>query len=114
MPDLGFVLGALGTARRMMRAVQIRRLHVRVVFGSADPAETGFAYAAALPLLAVLSSVVPNTDAAVEPDFGGARLEYEVDGWVRVVPIRAALPALWFMLRPSTIGSLARMRSAPS
>lgn len=110
LPEMAFVLSVLRLGRSLLRAVEVRRLRLQVTFGSEDPIETGLIYAAAVPVSAVLSSVSANTEVVARADFQTPRFEYDLDGWVRIWPLRALFTFALFAAKPSSIRNFARLR----
>lgn len=112
MPGTGLIIGMLGALRRSARGIAVKRLKVNVVFGSPDAAETGLICALVFPVVAAAQPLLGKAEIEIQPDFDRERLEYEVDGWVRVSPLRIIVPFVAFGLRPSTLADLAEMRRA--
>lgn len=106
LPSLGFLARCLGLGLQLIKAVEVRRLRIRVAFGSALAEETGALCAVAYPVVGVLRGIVRKAEISIEPDFSAERFEYEVDGWVRLTPLRVLAPVLRFMLRPSNMSEI--------
>ena len=80
--------------RGVLAAFRIERLQVRGRIGLPDPADTGQLFGALLPLS--FSFPGPRYAIDLQPDFGGATLDGNLEAQVRIAPIRAVLPALRF------------------
>ena len=89
-------------ARDLVRAVGLRRLHLRVRLGLDDPADTGRLWA----LVGSLNALVPyprHAAVRLEPEFAGPALDFQADGRLVVIPLRFLLLAIAFALSPSSI-----------
>jgi hypothetical protein len=97
-------------AKRLRRWVSIETLHGRLRFGFDSPADTGIALGWLTPLT-VLADLHPKVSLSVEPDFAGAQLGGELDGWVRATPLGVLVAFLAFVLSPETIRTARKWRS---
>jgi hypothetical protein len=77
----------LSLGRRLLRALKVHRLNGVVRLGLDDPASTGMAYGIAQLFLACVP-LPPGSDFRIEPDFCGLTFEADVEGRVRVYPLR--------------------------
>lgn len=94
--------------RDVVRAVHVRRLSLRVRLGLGDPADTGRLWALMGPLDALAR--MGNAEVRIEPDFVDPVLEFEIDGRVRLVPLRLIALAVAFVLSPPTIRAWRTLR----
>ena len=78
----------VGLVRRLMRAVRFRNLDGTVTLGLGDPASTGMAYGFAQAAISV--ALPPWSEFQLVPDFAGESFEADVEGRVRVYPLKAA------------------------
>lgn len=100
--------------KRLLRSVQLD-VDGEGRFGLEDPADTGQVYGALAAVTACVPAWGPQT--RIQPDFTGPRLEFEVRGRARVIPLRSLLPILGFLLSPVAIRAgwrAARAGRAPS
>jgi hypothetical protein len=95
--------------RDVVRAVNVRRLSLRVRLGLGDPADTGRLWALMGPLDALAR--MGNAEVRLEPDFVDPVLEFQLDGRVRLVPLRFIALAVAFVLSPPTIRAWRTLRS---
>jgi len=94
--------------RDVVRAVHVQRLRLRVRLGLGDPADTGRLWALMGPLEALAR--MGNAEIRIEPDFLDPVLEFQVDGRVRIVPLRFVALAGAFLLSPPTIRAWRTLR----
>lgn len=70
-------------------------------FGLEDPADTGRVYGALAAVTAWLPA--PVAGSRIEPDFSGPRLEFELRGRARIVPLRSLGPLIAFLVSPAAL-----------
>jgi hypothetical protein len=99
--------------RRCRPAVEIGILSGQARFGLGDPAETGYAMGALVPILALLSQH-PRIDLRVTPDWSEAVLEGMMDGRARVTPLGLVQPLVAFALSREVIATVRAWRRAKS
>ncbi len=94
--------------RDVARAVHVHRLRLLARIGLGDPADTGRLWALMGPLDALAR--VGNAEVRIEPDFVDPVLEFQVDGRVRLVPLRIIALGVAFLLSPPTIRAWRTLR----
>lgn len=87
--DLKTLTALMKLARRLFRALKVKRLSGYLKLGFDNPADTGIAFGVIQPLFACLS-LPESASFRIEPDFSTSTLEAEVEGKVRVCPFRVA------------------------
>ena len=70
----GFLKRFLRFNKDIIRRIEIRNLFVHLKLGLADPADTGFLFAAVTPLLTFAGVQKPNIDINIQPDFDQEKL----------------------------------------
>lgn len=98
----GFVKRILVFLKRLIKAVQIRRLQAYLRIGLDDPADTGQLLGIIWPALAFAPSS-PSINIAIEPDFQEATLQGYGRGLIRVFPIQLIWIVLRFLVSITTI-----------
>lgn len=104
-PPVLAILSTRGLAGRMHRllqdmrgAIRVRRMVIRARFGFDDPADTGRACGAVLPLAAL--GVANGMDIRCTPDFAHAILRGHCAGTVSVTPLRIVAAIVSFIASP--------------
>ena len=92
LPDLIQAVPAL--IADTVSGVHLDRLHIRAEFGLGDPAETGRIFGLLAPL--TFMPLDPRISVAVNPNFAAVCLKGRADAALHFVPIRMAIPAMWF------------------
>lgn len=93
------------TAGRMLRAVTVDRLHLRLVIAAEDPADTALQYgrlcAVVYPSVAVLEKAmrIRRRDVRVEPGFLQIAGQVQADIRLHTVPLRLLWALLIFVIR---------------
>ena len=91
--------------RRIMAAIRLRDLSLKIRLGLDDPAETGMLWAFLYPLAAYAGNR-PNAVIDVAPVFAGETLAVDGRGLVRIVPAQLVWLIAAFVLSPSTLYAL--------
>jgi len=99
----GFLKRLLRFIRDIIRRIEIRNLHVNLNLGLADPADTGFLFAAVTPLLIFVAVRKPIIDINIQPDFDQEKLSGYANGELRVYPIKFIKPLLLFIFSLTTL-----------
>jgi hypothetical protein len=93
--ERGVWLRAARVVRAFAARVELRELRADCTFGLDDPADTGTLYGTLVPVLAAVEARHPAA-LAVRPSFAGARLDAQLSGEARVVPLRLLGPLAAF------------------
>jgi len=99
----GFLKHFVQFIRDIIRRIEIRNLHVNLNLGLADPADTGFLFAAVTPLLIFVAVRKPIIDINIQPDFDQEKLSGYAKGELRVYPIKFIKPLLLFIFSLTTL-----------
>jgi hypothetical protein len=90
----------------IIRRIKIRNLCVHLTLGLADPADTGFIFAAITPLVTFAGVQKPTIDINIQPDFEQENLQGYAEGGVRVYPIQFIRPLLLFIFSLTTLRAI--------
>jgi len=90
----------------IIRRIEIRNLYVHLKLGLADPADTGFLFAAVTPLLTFAGVQKPNIGIDIQPDFDQEKLWGYAKGDLRLYPIRFIKPLLLFIFSLTTLRTM--------
>jgi hypothetical protein len=93
----GLPTKALRLARQMLGLLKVKRLDADLRVGLDDPADTAMLWSVLWPALIPLNSYGPMIF-RVEPAFGEAAFEVNVQGRVRLIPIQMVGPVLRFFV----------------
>ena len=99
----GFLTRFFRFIRDIIRRIEIRNLFVHLKLGLADPADTGFLFAAVTPLLTFAGVQKPNIGINIQPDFDQEKLWGYAKGNLRLYPIRFIKPLLLFIFSLTTL-----------
>ncbi len=99
----GFLKRSLRFIKDIIRRIKIRNLYVHLTLGLADPADTGFLFAAVTPLITFVGVQKPTIDINIQPDFEQENLQGYAAGGVRVYPIQFIKPLLLFIFSLTTL-----------
>ena len=102
----GFLKRLLGFIRDIIRRIEIRNTYVHLTLGLADPADTGFLFAAVTPLLTFAGVQKPSIDINIQPDFDQEKLWGYAKGDLRLYPIRFIKPLLLFIFSLTTLRAM--------
>jgi hypothetical protein len=102
----GFLKRFLQFIKDIIRRIEIRNLCVHLKLGLADPADTGFLFAAVKPLLAFVSVQKPAIDIYIQPDFDQEKLSGYAKGELRLYPIQFIKPLLLFIFSLTTLRAI--------
>lgn len=102
----GFLKHFIRFIKEIIRRIEIRNLYVHLKLGLADPADTGFLFAAVIPLLTFAGIQKPTIDINIQPDFEQENLQGYAEGGVRVYPIQFIKPLLLFIFSLTTLRAL--------
>jgi len=102
----GLLKHSLRFIKDIIRRIKIRNLYVHLTLGLADPADTGFLFAAVTPLITFVGVQKPNIDINVQPDFEQENLQGYAAGGVRVYPIQFIKPLLLFIFSLTTLRAI--------
>ncbi len=102
----GFLKRFLRFIRDIIRRIEIRNLFVHLKLGLADPADTGFLFAAVTPLLTFAGVQKPTIDINIQPDFDQEKLGGYAKGELRLYPIRFIKPLLLFIFSLTTLRAM--------
>jgi len=102
----GFLKRFLRFIRDIVRRIEIRNLFVHLKLGLADPADTGFLFAAVTPLLTFAGVQKPTIDINIQPDFDQEKLGGYAKGELRLYPIRFIKPLLLFIFSLTTLRTM--------
>lgn len=110
--DLKTLSALAKLARRLLHTLKVKNLSGYLQFGFDDPVHTGMAFGLVQPLFGCLS--LPATASfRIEPDFSTPGLRTEVDGRVRMYPLKVVGTILGFVYSSDgrhVIKRLMRMR----
>jgi hypothetical protein len=90
----------------IIRRIKIRNLYIHLKLGLADPADTGFLFAAVTPLLTFAGVQKPTIHVNIQPDFEQENLQGYAEGGVRVYPIQFIKPLLLFIFSLTTLRAI--------
>jgi hypothetical protein len=90
----------------IIRRIKIRNLYVHLKLGLADPADTGFIFAAITPLVTFAGVQKPTIDINIQPDFEQENLQGYAEGGVRIYPIQFIKPLLLFIFSLTTLRAI--------
>lgn len=99
----GFLKRLLQFIKDIIRCIQIRNLNIHLKLGLADPADTGFLFAAVTPLLIFAAVQKPTIDINIQPDFDQEKLSGYAKGELRLYPIKFIKPLLLFIFSLPTL-----------
>ena len=99
----GLLKHSLRFIKDIIRRIKIRNLYVHLTLGLADPADTGFLFAAVTPLITFVGVQKPTIDINIQPDFEQENLQGYAAGGVRVYPIQFIKPLLLFIFSLTTL-----------
>jgi len=99
----GFLKRLLLFIKDIIRRIEIRNTYVHLTLGLADPADTGFLFAAVTPLLTFAGVQKPNIGINIQPDFDQEKLWGYAKGNLRLYPIRFIKPLLLFIFSLTTL-----------
>ena len=102
----GFLKRFLRFIKDIIRRIKIRNLYVHLKLGLADPADTGFLFAAVKPLLTFASVQKPTIDINIQPDFDQEKLRGYAKGELRLYPIQFIKPLLLFIFSLTTLRAI--------
>ena len=102
----GFLKHFIRFIKDIIRRIEIRNLYVHLKLGLADPADTGFLFAAVTPLLTFAGVQKPTIDINIQPDFEQENLQGYAEGGVRVYPIQFIKPLLLFIFSLTTLRAI--------
>ena len=102
----GFLKRLLRFIRDIIRRIEIRNTYVHLTLGLADPADTGFLFAAVTPLLKFAGVQKPSIDINIQPDFDQEKLWGYAKGDLRLYPIRFIKPLLLFIFSLTTLRAM--------
>ena len=102
----GFLKRLFGFIRDIIRRIEIRNTYVHLTLGLADPADTGFLFAAVTPLLTFAGVQKPSIDINIQPDFDQEKLWGYAKGDLRLYPIRFIKPLLLFIFSLTTLRAM--------
>ncbi len=95
----------------LWQAIRKRDMHLQLLIGLDDPADTGQLWAVMGPLSAVLAqSQAVRID--IEPDFSESHLEVNSSGDIRIIPLQLLALLLALLLSPPFWYGLHQMRKA--
>ncbi|MHA7879646.1 MAG: DUF2953 domain-containing protein [Saccharospirillum sp.] len=97
----GFIGRVITLIRRLLSSIEIQRLNLQARLGLGDAADTGRLWAFIGPL-SVLLAQTKAARVSIEPDFHEARLDFNSDGRIRVVPLKLVWLVLGFALSRTT------------
>ncbi len=92
--------------RRLVRAIKIKTLDVRVRLGLDDPADTGRLWGVVGPLASLFAGL-RGVNIRIEPEFSEEVFSLQSQGRIRVIPLQILLISLFFFLSPQVIRMLA-------
>ena len=102
----GFLKRLLLFIKDIIRRIEIRNTYVHLTLGLADPADTGFLFAAVTPLLTFAGVQKPNIGINIQPDFDQEKLWGYAKGELRLYPIRFIKPLLLFIFSLTTLRAM--------
>jgi hypothetical protein len=102
----GLLKHSLRFIKDIIRRIKIRNLYVHLTLGLADPADTGFLFAAVTPLITFVGVQKPTIDINIQPDFEQENLQGYAEGGVRVYPIQFIRPLLLFIFSLTTLRAI--------
>ena len=102
----GFLKRLLLFIKDIIRRIEIRNTYVHLTLGLADPADTGFLFAAVTPLLTFAGVQKPTIDINIQPDFDQEKLGGYAKGELRLYPIRFIKPLLLFIFSLTTLRAM--------
>lgn len=102
----GFLKHFIRFIKDIIRRIKIRNLNVHLKLGLADPADTGFLFAAVTPLLTFAGVQKPTIDINIQPDFEQENLQGYAEGGVRLYPIQFIKPLLLFIFSLTTLKAI--------
>ena len=102
----GFLKRFLRFNKDIIRRIEIRNLYVHLELGLADPADTGFLFAAVTPLLTFAGVKKPTIHINIQPDFDQEKLRGYAKGDLRLYPIRFIKPLLLFIFSLTTLRAM--------
>lgn len=102
----GFLKHFIRFIKDIIRRIKIRNLNVHLKLGLADPADTGFLFAAVTPLLTFAGVQKPTIDINIQPDFEQENLQGYAEGGVRLYPIQFIKPLLLFIFSLTTLRAI--------
>ena len=102
----GFLKRFFWFIRDIIRRIEIRNTYVHLTLGLADPADTGFLFAAVTPLLTFAGVQKPSIDINIQPDFDQEKLWGYAKGDLRLYPIRFIKPLLLFIFSLTTLRAM--------
>ena len=102
----GFLKRLLLFIKDIIRRIEIRNTYVHLTLGLADPADTGFLFAAVTPLLTFAGVQKPNIGINIQPDFDQEKLWGYAKGDLRLYPIRFIKPLLLFIFSLTTLRAM--------
>jgi hypothetical protein len=108
----GFLKHVIRFIKDIIRRIKIRNLCVHLTLGLADPADTGFIFAAITPLVTFAGVQKPTIDINIQPDFEQENLQGYAEGGVRIYPIQFIKPLLLFIFSLTTLRVIKAIISA--
>lgn len=108
----GLLKHSLRFIKDIIRRIKIRNLYVHLTLGLADPADTGFLFAAVTPLITFVGVQKPTIDINIQPDFEQENLQGYAAGGVRVYPIQFIKPLLLFIFSLTTLRAIKAILTA--
>ena len=102
----GFLKRILRFIKDITSRIEIRNIYVHLTLGLADPADTGFLFAAVTPLLTFAGVQKPNIGIDIQPDFDQEKLGGYAKGELRLYPIRFIKPLLLFIFSLTTLRAM--------
>lgn len=108
----GFLKHFIRFIKDILRRIKIREACIEIKLGLADPADTGFLFAAVTPLLTFAGVQKPNIDINIQPDFDEEKFWGYAKGDLRLYPIRFIKPLLLFIFSLTTLRVLKAVISA--
>ena len=108
----GFLKHLFRFIKDILRHIKIREVCIEIKLGLADPADTGFLFAAVTPLLTFTGVQKPTIDIDIQPDFEQENLQGYASGAVRVYPIQFIKPLLLFIFSLTTLRVIKAIISA--
>lgn len=94
--DLKTLSALMKLVRRLFRALSVKRLSGYLKLGFDNPADTGIAFGVIQPLFTCLS-LPASASFRIEPDFSTSIFKVEVEGSLRVYPLKVAGIVLGFV-----------------
>jgi len=97
--------------RDLWQAIHKREVHLHLLIGLDDPADTGQLWAIMGPLSAILAQS-RNVQIDIEPDFSESHLEANSRGDIRIIPLQLLALVLVLLLSPPFWYGMQQMRKA--